>query len=87
MLAKMAKFCFSPFSNGQKIEFFEKKKNKIAKMARNSAKRRKMANFAKKFFEFWPKWPIFALRHFQTAQKWKKFFEKKKIFFEILTKI
>ena len=38
-----------------------------------------MANFAKKIFEFWPKWPIFAFRHFQTAQKCPKveFFEKK----------
>ena len=39
-----------------------------------------MAISEKNFFEFWPKWPNFAFRHFQTAQKWPKFefFEKKK---------
>ena len=36
-----------------------------------------MANFEKKFFEFWPKWSNFAFRHFQTAQKLN--FLKKKI--------
>ena len=85
-MAKMAKFCFSPFSNGQKIEFLEKKKKNLAKMAKNSAKRRKNGEkwpiLQNNFFEFWPKWPIFAFRHFQTAQKWQKFeFFEKKIYF------
>ena len=90
ILAKMADFCFLPFSNCSKMAkmwIFWKKK--IAKMAKNSAKRRKMAKNGqfckKKFFWFLAKIAKNSQNRRENGQT-MVIFEKKKNFLQKMAK-